>query len=145
MPCFEPLLGNLDVRVSNDNRVNTSTAHGKNTSENLARTFCDAMIVARKVGIKYPWTESLRIIQDSLEDWQHESALMGKFYSHCWCMLAAASSKDCHGGLFTPLNELPILGEGKDSLLLRSMVDQFDPNLLFEPIPLRRRGWMLQA
>src|ERR1035438_7790453 len=69
---------------------------------------------------------------------------MDKFYSHCWCMLAAASSEDCNGELFTPLNELPILGEGKDSLLLRPMVEQFDPNSLLKPSPLRKRGWTLQ-
>jgi hypothetical protein len=75
----------------------------------LPRTFQHAIIATRKLKFQYLWIDSLCIVQDSPADWQQESALMGKVYSHCFCMLAAAASLDCTGGLFPLRSELPIL------------------------------------
>ena len=66
----------------------------------LPKTFQDAIYATWRFGIRYLWIDSLCIIQDSKEDWNVESSLMAKVYSGCVLNLAAASSKDCNGGLF---------------------------------------------
>jgi hypothetical protein len=46
----------------------------------LTKTFQDAIEITRRLRIRYLWIDSLCIIQDSLEDWKHESLLMGFVY-----------------------------------------------------------------
>ncbi|CAG8977149.1 hypothetical protein HYALB_00003370 [Hymenoscyphus albidus] len=113
----------------------------------LPRTFQDAIAVTRRLGLKYLWIDSLCIIQDSHEDWQLESALMRKIYSHCYCTLAAAASLDCHGGLFAKRSELAVLGTESPAalypaVLLKSTYGGLDE--LFSRSPLNSRGWTLQ-
>ncbi|KAF5528567.1 hypothetical protein CGCA056_v001768 [Colletotrichum aenigma] len=46
------------------------------------------------------WIDSVCIIQNDTDDWEAEAKLMHKVYRNSYCNLAAADSKDCHGGLF---------------------------------------------
>ncbi|KAI1385676.1 heterokaryon incompatibility protein-domain-containing protein [Hypoxylon trugodes] len=46
----------------------------------LPQTFCDAVKVARALGLEYLWIDMLCIIQDDPEDWNRESARMGYVY-----------------------------------------------------------------
>lgn len=115
----------------------------------LPRTFRDAIVFTRRLGIQYLWIDSLCIIQNSPEDWQRESALMGKTYSHCFCMLAAAASDHCNGGLFARRADLPIISSAKNFkgqrtpfVLLRD--EYFDWAMLLQKSPLSYRGWTLQ-
>jgi hypothetical protein len=62
--------------------------------DDLPRTFQDAISLARELGIKYIWIDSLCIIQDSQEDWKHESALMASVYSNSYLNIAATGSSD---------------------------------------------------
>ena len=66
----------------------------------LPKTFQDAMIMTRYLGINYIWIDSLCIIQDSVEDWEKESALMDQIYSNSSCNIAAAGASDSYQGLF---------------------------------------------
>ncbi|CAG8953401.1 hypothetical protein HYFRA_00010149 [Hymenoscyphus fraxineus] len=66
----------------------------------LPKTFTDATIAARKLGICYLWIDALCIIQDSPEDWAQEAVMMAKVYSYSTLTLAAAASKSSDGGLF---------------------------------------------
>jgi hypothetical protein len=66
----------------------------------LPQTFQDTIKVVRHIGIRYIWIDSLCIIQDSNEDWQKESALMGEVYSNCVCNIAASDATDATKGLF---------------------------------------------
>jgi hypothetical protein len=59
----------------------------------------DALVVTRKLKIKFLWIDSLCIIQDDEEDWLRESMLMAEVYSHSYLNLAAAASSDSSGGL----------------------------------------------
>ena len=52
------------------------------------------------MGVRYLWIDSLCIIQDSTEDWQHESKLMGDVYSNSWCNIAATKARDATDGYF---------------------------------------------
>lgn len=74
---------------------------------------------------------------------------MGKVYSNCFCMIAAASSEDCHGGLFQDSQPYSVLrdrmaGNSTKSpgLLLKTRGPPWPSRLLNSP--LHRRGWTLQ-
>jgi hypothetical protein len=68
---------------------------------NLTKTFADAIVVARNLGINYLWIDSLCIIQGpDLDDWVRESAQMCKVYQHAICNIAATASENGRGGLF---------------------------------------------
>ncbi|XXH02799.1 hypothetical protein Hte_009186 [Hypoxylon texense] len=58
----------------------------------LPPTFQDAVTVARCVGIRYLWIDSLCIIQDSAADWEIESSRMASVYRESTVTVAAVSS-----------------------------------------------------
>ena len=58
------------------------------------------MTVARFLEIHYVWIDSLCIVQDDLDDWRKESALMGNVYGNATVNVAATHAKDGSGGLF---------------------------------------------
>jgi hypothetical protein len=68
----------------------------------LPKTFRDAVAIARRIGIRYLWIDSLCIIQDSKEDWQHEAALMGQYYTKSFLTISAAGSRDGDQGCLLP-------------------------------------------
>ncbi|KAF2647024.1 HET-domain-containing protein [Lophiostoma macrostomum CBS 122681] len=65
--------------------------HSINVS-NLCPTFQDAITIARGIGLAYIWIDALCIIQNSTDDWQHESAMMSAYYQGCKVMISAFSS-----------------------------------------------------
>ncbi|KAK4119844.1 HET-domain-containing protein, partial [Parathielavia appendiculata] len=66
----------------------------------LPKTFQDAISVARRLGLRYLWIDSLCIIQDSPGDWLAESSAMGQVYQNGLFNIAATASSDSTGGLF---------------------------------------------
>ncbi len=62
--------------------------------DEMPRTFQDAISVARALGISYLWIDSLCIIQDSQEDWKHESSLTASIYTNSYLNIAATGSSD---------------------------------------------------
>lgn len=60
----------------------------------LSKTFFDAVNIARQLGQRYLWIDSLCIVQDDDKDWEREAALMGEVYSSALCTLSALSSAD---------------------------------------------------
>ena len=67
----------------------------------LSRTFLDAIEVARSLGLRFLWIDSLCIIQDSIEDWAVQSALMGEIYRNSICTVAATAATDGRFGCFS--------------------------------------------
>jgi hypothetical protein len=62
----------------------------------LPLLFLDAITVARKLGVRWLWIDSLCIIQDDKADWEQEAAKMGDIFSHAYCTLAASSAQNCY-------------------------------------------------
>jgi hypothetical protein len=89
------------VRLTNTSLA--SMMEGLPTSE-LPETFKDAMFITSKLGVRYLWIDSLCIIQDSVKDWQQESALMGSVYSGAICNIAATGAPNGQAGCFTERN-----------------------------------------
>lgn len=58
--------------------------------------------VARLLGVRYLWIDSLCIIQDGdkMSDWRHESTLMDRVYSAAFCNISASMAPDTHHSLF---------------------------------------------
>jgi hypothetical protein len=65
-----------------------------------SRNFIDAVAVARHMGVRYIWIDSLCIIQDNGEFSRSEGQLLHKVYRHSYCNISAADSLDSRGGLF---------------------------------------------
>jgi hypothetical protein len=72
----------------------------------LPRTFRDAVQVTRKIGCRYLWIDSLRIIQDDRTDWEVEATLMQQYYKHSFLTIAAADGNNSEAGLFRDRNGL---------------------------------------
>ena len=68
-------------------------------TNNLPQTFADAIYLTRALGLKYIWIDSYCILQDSLKDWEEESAKMGTYYNSSWLTIGAGveSSKGLFG------------------------------------------------
>jgi uncharacterized membrane protein len=55
----------------------------------LSKNFADAVVVTRKLGLRYVWIDSLCIIQDSQSDWKKEAAMMHDVYRYAEITIAA--------------------------------------------------------
>ncbi|KAF7899353.1 uncharacterized protein EAF01_008566 [Botrytis porri] len=110
----------------------------------LPRTFRDAITITRRLGLQYLWIDSLCIVQNSLQDWQQESAKMGKIYSHAYCTIAAAAAANCDGGLFALHSELPLLPQfpNQPGILFKTPYPGWDN--LYNKSTLVQRSWTLQ-
>ena len=74
----------------------------------VPKSFRDAMKVAAKLKIRYLWIDSLCIVQDSTEDWQHEAGLMTDVYTNSWVNIAATKALDARDGCFAERTLLDI-------------------------------------
>ncbi|KAK1749750.1 heterokaryon incompatibility protein-domain-containing protein [Echria macrotheca] len=66
----------------------------------LPPTFRDAVLITRRLGYRHLWIDSLCIIQDSREDWEHEALRMGDVYRHGQLNISASAARNCHDGIF---------------------------------------------
>jgi hypothetical protein len=64
----------------------------------LPKTFREAIVITKKLGIRYLWIDCLCIIQDDPLDWERESAVMGQVYHNAYLTISAANSKDSSSG-----------------------------------------------
>ena len=63
-------------------------------------------MITRRLGLRFLWIDSLCIIQDSIENWTHESAMIGLVYSNATCNIAATAAEDSSAGCFFERNPL---------------------------------------
>jgi hypothetical protein len=68
--------------------------------EALPRTIQGAVTVTRKLGIQWLWVDALCILQDSEDDWKHETALMSDVYQNSLLTIAALGATESNDGLF---------------------------------------------
>ncbi|KAF2869531.1 heterokaryon incompatibility protein-domain-containing protein [Massariosphaeria phaeospora] len=66
----------------------------------LPKTFQDAVVFARWLGVQYLWIDSLCILQDSKSDWERESGAMATIYEQAYLTLSAAKAHSASDGLF---------------------------------------------
>jgi hypothetical protein len=123
----------------------------------LPRTFRDAVLVTRMMGIRFLWIDSLCIIQDNNSDWQAESARMADVFMNADITLAASAATNSDEG-FIPSREttLQVRGlednSGEGSATTRHSGDAeatyfrraTDEERSLSSSPLFQRGWVLQ-
>ena len=66
----------------------------------LPATFQDAVTITRHLGCRYLWIDSLCIVQDSVEDWQQESAKMRHVYRGSLVTISALSATSSKAGIW---------------------------------------------
>lgn len=123
----------------------------------LSRTFQDAVIATRALGVTYLWIDSLCILQDSPEDWDVESSRMGDIYKNAICTISAAKSADPRDGCFVTRDprlhrpiRLPIektIGspELSDDEMINANKTVWYPYRWHQPVgPLYKRAWVFQ-
>jgi len=76
--------------------------------DSLSKTFQDAILVTRGLGLNFLWIDSLCILQDSSDDWETESAKMGQYYKNSLVTIAAVSAKGGEEGCFRKRNMLQV-------------------------------------
>jgi Heterokaryon incompatibility protein (HET) len=80
----------------------------------LTKTFQDAILVTRRLQIRWLWIDALCIIQDDDLDWTRESASMASIYGNAYVTISATASKDGNGGLFSPEMNCKLIRYSKD-------------------------------
>jgi hypothetical protein len=110
----------------------------------LPQTFRDAIRLTRQLGFQYLWIDSLCIVQDSKDDWNHEARLMGKIYTNATCNIAASDAPDSsHGCLYlrNPRTLQPDaidFGDGKEQFIFNRTDIHEHQHILYT------RAWVLQ-
>jgi hypothetical protein len=113
--------------------------------EELTRTFQDAVLFTRRLGLDFLWIDSLCIIQDDLSDWGREAGNMASIFSHALITLSAIASKGSSSGLFskTTLMRERIGAKGEVYVNCRRKLAHFECSNA-EAYPLFQRGWVYQ-
>lgn len=60
----------------------------------LPKAFIDAVHLTRRLGVPYLWIDALCIVQDSIDDWEAESAKMASIYANAYITIAAVSNQN---------------------------------------------------
>ena len=120
--------------------------------QKLPKTIQDAIEVARMLGLRYIWIDSLCIVQNSTADWETEAAKMGQYYQHAYLTLAASSSPSASAGLFSVRTRVApakqVQFQGSDGAVYPLVVQSRNVQLWTKAIddlgPLSDRGWTFQ-
>ena len=125
----------------------------------LPKTFKDAIITCRQLGIEYLFIDRLCIVQNPKSDWEKQSGVMGSIYHDSTLTLAAAVSNDSSTGLFVPMrpsesceDDLVLLPPSFGDHRGQAFFDVTDRKGLGDSLPVDRatdhvldtRGWVMQ-
>jgi hypothetical protein len=88
--------GNVDIKLK-ESSLERHSKDGIKLRE-LPRTFHDAVIVSRQLGIRYLWIDCLCIIQDSAIDWKIQAGCMGEVYQRALFTIAAHAAPNSSTG-----------------------------------------------
>ncbi|KAH7087822.1 heterokaryon incompatibility protein-domain-containing protein [Paraphoma chrysanthemicola] len=122
--------------------------------DQMPKTFREAILVTKRLGIRYIWIDSLCIKQDDLLDWRREAGQMHRVYSNTFCNISAAASADSTQGLFRDrlphTTHVSVVNLCPDSLdldhdFVRCEVhDECPSERHISESVLNMRGWVLQ-
>jgi len=145
--------GTIDSSFVTTTSANLHERKNKIAYSSLPKTIQDAIIITRKLGLRYLWVDALCILQGSDDfakaDWARESSRMAEVYGNSFLTIAAASGTNIHSGI---LVKRPDLYDLKLQLVSESRPDlncviYLGPEHRFinaKDEPLYTRGWTLQ-
>ena len=112
----------------------------------LPQTYQDAIKIARTLGLRYLWIDSLCIIQNDTQDWQREAAKMAAVYRDANIVIGASNaSADSEGFLCKRDADGISIGNQLQASLLPPETERLSSTS--EPVkaePLNARAWTLQ-
>lgn len=121
--------------------------------EQAPATFRDAIIITRKLGIRYLWIDSLCIIQGDTKDWEIESSRMGEVYRDAYLTIAASSASSDEESFLKPRRPAcsslnVVFPSGKKTQIFLTHQNTQDGEWIYNSGnfqgPLATRGWTLQ-
>lgn len=123
--------------------ANIEQLQGTIHTEILPRSFHDAIIITRRLGFRFLWIDAICIMQDSVEDWAHESSHMAEIYRNGILMISAVAGPDSDYGILRPRDILQShrFGEHKEFVFQTGI---HLSGTMDEDAPLHHRGWCLQ-
>lgn len=119
----------------------------------MPKTYHDAILITRHLGIRYLWVDALCIIQDDPEDWRRESAKMRNIYQKSFCTIAAVGAANVNDGI---LNARPAQEMSLETIGFQdgSPLNTYFGRHIVAPVPgkdrlisdalLNSRGWVFQ-
>ncbi|KAF5962811.1 hypothetical protein FBULB1_13818 [Fusarium bulbicola] len=124
------------------------------TISDLSQTHQDVIKLARELGVRYLWIDSICICQGDYDDWERESAKMLSIYANSYLTVAASKAKDHSEGLFseTTPREYKTFEYKSGELSGKAMAFNLpinkesgaDSYVSLPDEPLSDRGWALQ-
>ncbi|KAF5985793.1 heterokaryon incompatibility protein [Fusarium coicis] len=113
--------------------------------QKLSRTFREAIVICREMGVRYLCIDSLCIVQDDEADWQRESRLMGNIYQNSMCTIAChIGDNEDKGFLHRTFRKGMVVLRGEhDQAFGLSLRSQFSRAIVHESA-INWRGWVLQ-
>ncbi|RDW71840.1 hypothetical protein BP5796_07874 [Coleophoma crateriformis] len=120
--------------------------------EELPTTIRDAVVLTRKLGLRYLWVDALCIVQDDVDDWAEESARINEVYGNAVITIAAAACEDKWDGIFRkwdlpPSQSVSIHSKCSNDDRTGTMTISDTVGSLYEILdrsPLSNRAWVLQ-
>lgn len=124
-------------------------------SQSIPKTIFDAILVARALGLRHLWVDSLCIIQDDEEDWELEASRMGEIYRHSYITIVPVDSRSSDDGFLRrptvpkatipfhstqgPLRDKTYLLQSRDGDLTGVFPERIIENSIW-----KSRGWTFQ-
>lgn len=115
--------------------------------EHLPKTFQEAVVVARALGIPYLWIDSLCIIQDDPTDWETESSRMAEIYHKSILTIAGSASPGPHHGIFReadPSHRETLVADHTANTIFNKVHTRKTLSHSTADLPLLTRGWVHQ-
>jgi hypothetical protein len=115
----------------------------------LPKTFQDAIIVTRRLSVRYLWIDALCIIQDDASDWSTEAAAMAEIYAGAFLNICALASPNSETGFLFPRTDGSVHFTAQDvkghnqRLFCKLSEGDLDQKWDADGI-LQQRGWTLQ-
>ncbi|KAK1832945.1 heterokaryon incompatibility protein-domain-containing protein [Podospora conica] len=95
--------GHLPLKTTKDTLASHCEAI---PNKDIPPSYRDVIQVARWLGIRYIWIDSLCILQDDSADWDQESSRMSAVYRNAYLTVAATSSRNCTESFLAPRKTL---------------------------------------
>jgi hypothetical protein len=108
----------------------------------MPASFRDAVIISKRLGVKYLWIDSLCIVQDSTDDWRTESAKMQDYYRNAYLTISALESPNSYHGILNARKKKLVQLTSEVNLYLRPQLRRQDD--VFREAVLNTRAWTLQ-
>ncbi|OGM47184.1 hypothetical protein ABOM_003946 [Aspergillus bombycis] len=123
--------------------------------KDTSQVFQEAVLITRRLGIRYLWIDTLCIVQNDRHDWEVEAGRMAKVYMDAFVVIGASNSNADDQGFLGPrdhpgsINWVGTLQNGRTSSLALSLLPPAGERWTSgrDPVssePLQSRAWCLQ-